>query len=221
MYILHKTFFQKQKSPHVSNVYTQNKLMVLAPCSHFCVFFSCMELAASFLRFVILCCLLMHRSCRRKAWKLQLPSPLQLLFAKLFVCVLCKFPKCTFGCLLQMKAFSALFCYKLYDPPLSSGLTPNRRWTSHMQMLPSSHTCLHTYHNINQSHHLFQLHKQNTLAMMIALVQRKKISNHELQHKPNIPSLSNYINKTYHLQWLHCAQKIGVRFDWTFKILVP
>jgi hypothetical protein len=48
MYILHKTFFQKQKSPHVSNVYTQNKLVVLAPCSHFCVFFSCMELAASF-----------------------------------------------------------------------------------------------------------------------------------------------------------------------------
>jgi hypothetical protein len=126
----------------------------------------------------------------------------------------CEFPEWTFGCLLQMKAFSALFCYKLYDPPLSSGLTPNRRWTSHMQMLPSSHTCLHTYHNINQSHHLFQLHKQNTLSMMIALVQRKKISNHELQHKPNTPSLSNYINKTYHLRRLCCAQKIGVRFDW-------
>jgi hypothetical protein len=88
-----------------------------------------------------------------------------------------------------------------------------------MQMLPSSHTCLHTYHNINQSHHLFQLHKQNTLSMMIALVQRKKISNHELQHKPNTPSLSNYINKTDHLQWLCCAQKIGVRFDWNIQNL--
>ncbi len=158
--------------------------------------------------FVILCRLLMHRSCRWKAWKLQLPSPLQLLF----VCVLCEFPEWSLGCLLQMKAFSALFCYKLYDPPLSSGLTPNRRWTSHMQMLPSSHTCLHTYYNINQSHHPLQF---------IALVQRKKISNHELQHKPNTPSLSNYINKTYHLQWLHCAQKVGVRFDWNIKILVP
>lgn len=142
MYILHKTFFQKQKSPHVSNVYTQNKLVVLAPCSHFCVFFSCMKLAASFVRFC-------HFVLYSHAQKLQLPSPMQLLFAKLFVCVLCEFPEWTFGCLLQMKAFSALFCYKLYDPTLSSGLTSNRRWTSHMQMLPFSHT----YHNIVHSHH--------------------------------------------------------------------
>jgi hypothetical protein len=66
------------------------------------------------------------------------------------------------------------------------------------------HMCT-THHNINQSHHFVQLHKQNTLSMTIALVQRKKISNHELQHKPNTPSLSNYINKTYRLQWLLCT----------------
>jgi hypothetical protein len=85
-----------------------------------------MELAASFAR---ICHFVLSyaQKLQKKVWKLQLPSPLQLLFAKLFVCVLCEFAEWTFGCLLQMKDFSALFCYKLYDPPLSSGLTPNRR----------------------------------------------------------------------------------------------
>jgi hypothetical protein len=125
------------------------------------------------------------------------------------VCVLCKFPEWTFGCLLQMKAFSALFCYKLYDPP---------RWALALLLIGGEHpTCrcylpptrLHTYHNINQSHHLFQLHKQNTLSMMIALVQRKKNSNHELQHKPNIPStMTALCTKNWCQIWLN-IQNLG------------
>lgn len=183
MYILHKTFFQKQKSPHVSNVYTQNKLVVLAPCSHFSVFFSCMKLAASFVRFC-------HFVLYSHAQKLQVESmevaasfPSAASFCKTF-CVLCEFPEWTFGCLLQMKAFSALICYKLYDPTLSSGFTSNRRWTSHMQMLPSSHT----YHNIVQSHHPSNcINKTHYLWWLHWCKERK------------IPIMNYNINQTHHL----------------------
>lgn len=131
----------------------------------FCVVFSCTEVAGG-----------KYGSCSF--------LPLCSFFLQNFLCVLCEFPEWTFGCLLQMKAFSALICYKLYDPTLSSGFTSNRRWTSHMQMLPSSHT----YHNIVQSHYPSNcINKTHYLWWLHWCKERK------------IPIMNYNINQTHHL----------------------